>query len=236
MRYLEHRALRSLHGPAANDYDYLGSPAQRASQLARLRLQLQGPSAADRNAIPTFPLPPPGPWPTTCSSACCGRGTTRMSTSTNDDLSSLRRDLARRHHCIGWAALLLFLSLGAVLEFLHGFKVGFYLDPGQRLRRELWTLAHAHGTLLALIQIGFAAGVMQFGSWTAGRLKLVSFFLLDAALLIPLGFFLGGLLRARAIPGWASCLSRSGALLLFVAVALIVISNWHQPDQTEPPP
>ncbi len=155
-----------------------------------------------------------------------------MSTSTNDDLTALCRDLARRHHLIGWSALLLFLSLGAFLEFLHGFKLGFYLDLNQKLRREMWTLAHAHGTLLALIQIGFAAGLMQFGRWTAGRLKLVSFFLLDATLLIPLGFFLGGLAPSEADPWVGILLVPPGALLLFIAVALIIASAWGKPNHS----
>src|SRR5262245_40711472 len=99
-------------------------------------------------------------------------GTIRMSLSTNDGLETLRRRLARRHHLIGWCGLLVFLSLGALLETLHGFKIGFYLDPGHKLRRELWTLAHAHGTLLSLVNIGFAAGLFHFGHWTEPRLKM----------------------------------------------------------------
>ena len=63
-----------------------------------------------------------------------------MSLSTNDPIEVLRRRLARRHYVIGWCGLLVFLSLGALLETLHGFKIGFYLDPGHKLRRELWTL------------------------------------------------------------------------------------------------
>lgn len=149
-------------------------------------------------------------------------------------MSDLRRDVAWRHHLFGWSALLLFLSLGAFLEFLHGFKVGFYLDPEHRLRREMWTLAHAHGTLLALIQVLFAAGLTRLGRWTAGRLKLVSFFLLDAALLIPLGFFLGGLFPSESDPWVGILLVPLGALLLFIAVALIVVSARRKPDRTEP--
>jgi hypothetical protein len=146
----------------------------------------------------------------------------------NDDLKALLRVVARRHHVLGWSVLLLFLSLGAFLELLHGFKMGFYLDPGQRLRRELWTLAHAHGTLLGLTQIGFAAGLSQFGRWTVGRLKLVSFFLLDATLLIPLGFFLGGLFPSESDPWVGILLVPLGALLLFIAVALILVSAWPE--------
>jgi hypothetical protein len=142
----------------------------------------------------------------------------------NDDLTALRRVLARRHHLAGWIGLLVFLGMGAFLEFLHGFKLGFYLDPSNRVRRELWTLAHAHGTVLALIQIAFAAGLMHFGRWTAGPLKLASFFLLDAAWLIPLGFFLGGLLPSEGDPWIGILLVPPGALLLVIAVALIVRS------------
>jgi hypothetical protein len=147
-----------------------------------------------------------------------------MSQSKNDDLNNLCRSVAHRHHLIGWCALLLFLSMGAFLEFLHGYKYSFYLDLNHKLRRELWTLAHAHGTLLALIQIGFAAGLMQFGHWTPRGLKLVSFFLLDATVLIPLGFFLGGLSPSESDPWKGIILVPLGALLLFIAVAMIVVS------------
>src|SRR5438445_7951372 len=123
-----------------------------------------------------------------------------MSLSTNDPVEDLRRRLAWRHHLIGWCGLLIFLSVGGFLETLHGFKIGFYLDPAHKLRRELWTLAHAHGTLLGLINVGFAAGLMHFGRWTAGRLKLASFFLIDALVLIPLGFFLGGMTHTESDP------------------------------------
>ena len=56
-----------------------------------------------------------------------------MSSSTNDGLERLRGRLARRHHLFGWCGLLVFLSLGAALETLHGFKLGFYLDAENKL-------------------------------------------------------------------------------------------------------
>ncbi|MBI2806945.1 MAG: hypothetical protein HYX68_18345 [Planctomycetes bacterium] len=157
-----------------------------------------------------------------------------MSTPTNDPTNPLRGAIARRHHWIGWSALLVFLTLGAVLEILHGFKVGLYLDPDNKLRREMWTLAHAHGTLMALIQIGFASGLSQFGRWSAGRLKLASFFLLDAAFLIPLGFFLGGLFPSGSDPWIGILLVPVGALVLFVAVALVIVSALQQTSDADP--
>ena len=163
------------------------------------------------------------------STSSCGNGPIQMSRSTNDEQESLRRQVACRHHLIGWCGLLLFLSLGAVLETLRGFKIGFYLDLEHKLRRELWILAHAHGTLLSLVQLGFAATVLHFGQWTEPRLKLVSFFLLDALVLMPLGFFLGGMGHSEVDPSLGILLVPLGALLLFLAVALIIHSARYPP-------
>src|SRR2546422_7029253 len=142
----------------------------------------------------------------------------------NDASPEQRQRTARRHHRIGWWALLVFLSLGIFLETLHGFKAGFYLDPANRLRRLLWTLAHAHGTLLAVVHIAFAAGLTQFGAWSERRLKLASFFLLDALLFLPAGFFLGGINPTEVDPAPGVLLVPIGALLLLIAVGLIAWS------------
>src|SRR5687767_5711737 len=110
-----------------------------------------------------------------------------------NDSSELRRRTVRWHLAIGWWGLLVFLGLGIVLETLLGWKFGLYLDTSNRWRRELWRLAHAHGTFLSLVQILFACTLDRFGVWTDRRLKLASFFLLDGLVLLPLGFFLGGI-------------------------------------------
>jgi hypothetical protein len=89
----------------------------------------------------------------------------------------------------------------------------------------MWTLAHAHGTLLGLVQIAFAVCVSRFGRWTPAGLKLASFFLLDAALLLPLGFFLGGLNPNERDPGIGILLVPIGGGLLLTAVALIAWSG-----------
>ena len=74
--------------------------------------------------------------------------------------------LARRHLQIGWWALLVFLSVGLVLEALHGLKVGLYLDVSNETRRLMWRLAHAHGTLLALVNLAFAVSVERLENWS----------------------------------------------------------------------
>jgi hypothetical protein len=114
-----------------------------------------------------------------------------------------------------------FLTLGVVLETMHGLKLGMYLDPPHRMRRLMWTLAHAHGTLLAVIHIGFAAGLTQFGRWGEKPLRLASFLLIDALVLLPLGFFLGGLGHTEVDPAPGVLLVPVGAVFLFGAVAMI---------------
>lgn len=152
-----------------------------------------------------------------------------------NDLAELRRRTAWRHQLVGWWGLLVFLSLGIGLEALHGFKVGTYLDPEYRMRRLMWTLAHAHGTLLSLVQIVFALGVTQFGTWNVGRLRLASFFLIDGWLLLPLGFFLGGVWHNETDPWIGILLVPIGALFLLVAVFLIALSALGL-DRTETSP
>src|SRR5262245_27567965 len=137
---------------------------------------------------------------------------------------ALRRRLARRHHMIGWWGLLLFLTLGIVLETLHGFKVDFYLDPAPRNRRLLWTLAHAHGTLLSLMHVAFAAGLTQLGRWSERPLRLASFLLIDALVLLPAGFFLGGLGHTEVDPAPGILLVPVGAVFLLIGVGIIAWS------------
>ena len=132
--------------------------------------------------------------------------------------------LARRHSIVGWWGLLVFLTLGLTLEALHGYKIGFYLDPANRIRRLMWTLAHAHGTLIAIVHLAFAAGLGQFGQWTVMRLRVASFLLIDALLLLPLGFFLGGIGNNEVDPSPGILLVPMGGFALLGAVALIAWS------------
>ena len=117
---------------------------------------------------------------------------------------------------LGWWLLLFFLSLGVVLEVMHGLKIGWYLS--EETRRMLWTLAHAHGTLLAIVHIVFGTTVATFPQWSTSSRSLASRALLGAAILIPGGFFLGGFFFVGGDPGLGILVLPAGALLLFLAV------------------
>ena len=120
--------------------------------------------------------------------------------------------------------LLVFLTLGFVLEVLHGFKAGFYLDASSESRRLLWTLAHAHGSLLSLVHLAFATYLNTRLDRPWGRLKLASHALIGGGILLPVSFFLSGLFIYDGDPGLFIYLAPFGALLLFVAVFLIAWS------------
>ena len=129
-------------------------------------------------------------------------------------------DYARRHLRFGWWSLLVFLTLGLVLETLHGFKVGFYLDVANSTRRLMWTLAHAHGALLGLVHVVFGLSLRVPGERTPARLALLSRALVGATVLLPGGFFLGGVTFYSGDPGVGVALVPVGAVLLLLAVLL----------------
>jgi len=124
---------------------------------------------------------------------------------------------------IGWIGLLIFLTMGIVLESLHGFKSGYYLDTRNVTRRLMWTLAHSHGTLFSLVNIGFALCVTRIGAPRAGLLRIASFGLTGALALMPLGFFLGGLKLYGGDPGLGILLVPLGAILLLAGVGAVAI-------------
>jgi hypothetical protein len=129
---------------------------------------------------------------------------------------------ADRNLRFGWWSLLVFLSLGGGLEALHGFKAGWYVDVGNDMRRLMFTLAHAHGTALALVNIVSALTARQFRDFDLR--PAVSFSLIWAGILFPVGFFLGGIITYGGDPGLGIWLVPVAAILLFYSVFSIAMS------------
>jgi hypothetical protein len=114
----------------------------------------------------------------------------------------------------GWLLLAVSLPFGVTLEGLHGFKVQAYLASD--MRREMWRLAHAHGTLLGILCLVFTALAERH---VAERIRgSVARQLRWGAVLMPLGFFLGGVLNSEGDPSLGILLVPLGALLLVVAL------------------
>ena len=127
-------------------------------------------------------------------------------------------DYARRHVRFGWWSLLVFATLGLALETLHGFKVRAYLDVSNETRRLMWTLAHAHGTLLSFVHVVFGLTVRSGLGPAERALQAISTSLIAASVLLPGGFFLGGIAFFSGDPGLGVALVPLGAALLLWAV------------------
>ncbi|HKB13639.1 MAG TPA: hypothetical protein VKD69_23390 [Vicinamibacterales bacterium] len=129
-------------------------------------------------------------------------------------------DYSRRHLRFGWWTLLVFATLGLILESLQGFKVAAYLDAANETRRTMWRLAHAHGTLLGVINILFGLTVRSSASPPAATPR-ISTALVAATLLLPSGFFLGGIIFYAGDPGLGVLLVPVGGVLLLLALLSI---------------
>lgn len=156
-------------------------------------------------------------------------------TPTASETSATLRALGRRHSKVGWWSLLVFLTLGLVLESLHGFKVSWYLNVSSETRRLMWTLAHAHGTLFALVNILWSSNVVRLEEREPklARLELTSRLLLAGTGLLPIGFLLGGLFVYGGDPGLGVLLVPIGGICLLTAVALTASEATRRTETTD---
>jgi predicted GNAT family N-acyltransferase len=132
-----------------------------------------------------------------------------------------RDALNRKHLRFGWWSLLVFLSLGLVLEAFHGFKIGYYLDVENEARRLAFRLGHAHGTLLSLVHVAFALTLASRFAPSERSAERASPLLVAATFLLPGGFLLGGFFTRGGDPGVGVFLVPVGALVLFFAVLTV---------------
>ena len=119
---------------------------------------------------------------------------------------------------------------------LHGFKIGWYLDVTFEARRLMWTLAHAHGTLIGLMHLAFASTLHLQPTVGQRSLGLISSSLIAATILLPGGFFLGGIYIYAGDPGMGVFLAPVGGFLLLLAVFLIARNVSGRIADTPPSP
>jgi len=114
----------------------------------------------------------------------------------------------------GWISLAAWIVFGLLIEGLTGFRSPVLLDDSTR--REMFRLAHAHGTLLNLVLIAAAIcaklDLVRLGT-------IASLGLRSAVVLLPAGFLLAGIWHFKDDPGLGIFLVPIGAVLL-LAVAL----------------
>ena len=116
----------------------------------------------------------------------------------------------------GWISLAAWIVFGLLIEGLIGFRSPVLLDDSTR--RDMFRLAHAHGTLLNLVLIAAAIcarlDLIRFGRVTSLGLRV-------AVVLLPGGFLLGGVWHFKDDPGVAILLVPVGAVLLLTTALQI---------------
>ena len=111
--------------------------------------------------------------------------------------------------CQGWTSLAVWIVFGLLIEGLIGFRSPALLDDP--VRREMFRLAHAHGTLLNLVLIT-AAICARLEMIRLGR--ATSVMLGAAVVFLPVGFLLAGIWHFKDDPGPAILMVPIGAVLL----------------------
>ena len=132
------------------------------------------------------------------------------------DRAAADHRLQLRHLRVGCLTLLFFATLGTLLELLHAFKLPWYLGVTSETRRFMWTLAHAHGAGLALVNLALAAIAPLLPRPLP---RSASTALVAGTLLVPGGFLIGGCFVHGGDPGLGAILIPPGALLVLYALA-----------------
>jgi Na+-driven multidrug efflux pump len=112
-----------------------------------------------------------------------------------------------------------FVLLGVVLETFHAFKWTGYLHVEHETRRLMLRLAHAHGTLLSVVQIVFALSARAeprlLGSVRPAAMLLGQW-------MVPLGFLLGAIGARGGDPGPLVALLPAGAIAWLVLYLMLL--------------
>src|SRR5262245_60958490 len=120
----------------------------------------------------------------------------------------------------GWLGLAFWMSFGLLFETLMAFRAPAYLEDGER--RELFRLAHAHGSafgfLLVAASLWVSARGVQLGrlSWQALRAGTV---------LMPFGFLFAGVWHPEGDPGFAIWLVPIGAISLVFGLISLALTR-----------
>lgn len=121
-----------------------------------------------------------------------------------------------------WASVAVWMSFGLLVEGLLGFR-----NPtmfGDETRREMFRLAHAHGTLLSLMLLGVVftinkiENVPNFAVWS----------LRIGTVLMPVGFLLAGIQHFPNEPGLGIWLVPPAALLIIFGAITIAFASFNR--------
>ncbi len=129
----------------------------------------------------------------------------------------------RTQFCFAWICLWIFFGL--LLDSFMGMKQLFYLS--NPIRREMWRLAHTHGTLMTLVFLAY----VHFRGIAKKQHENMMFI---GALLMPVGFFLGGIVTTEIDPFVGVFLVPIGGLLFVLGLLLSLFTTPLTPQPSAP--
>ena len=119
----------------------------------------------------------------------------------------------------GFVGIAVWMTFGLLLEGLIGYKIPAYLQD--ELRRELFRLAHAHGTLLSLLLLVAALAIDRFNITVP---RIAQLLLRVGVVVLPLGFLVAGVWHYESDPGIAIWLVPFAAVLIIFGLVAIALS------------
>jgi hypothetical protein len=122
---------------------------------------------------------------------------------------------AALHLRLSLVGLASFAALGLVLEGIYGLRLADFIDDP--IRREFLRLGHAHGAVLALLNVGLAWAIERRGT-PAPWARAIRVAALVGAVVVAGGFLGGGAWHGPTDPGPMVLLVPAGALLVIGAV------------------
>lgn len=123
--------------------------------------------------------------------------------------------------------VVLFMASGLWLEAMYGLRARGWLDDP--LRREFLRLGHAHGGLLGLVNVALGWALERLDTPPAWAAKIRVAALLGA-LLVGLGFMIGGLTHGPTDPGAAVLAVPAGAMLLLCSLLATALLRANDPS------
>ncbi len=123
----------------------------------------------------------------------------------------------------GWLGLAFWMSFGLLLEGLLGFRAPVYLQDS--VRRELFRLAHTHGTVLSLVLL-LAAFTLR--NMVASSNNFATLALRVGSVLMPFGFLLGGIFHPKDDVGIGIFLAPIGGLMIIFGAINLALSNFKK--------
>ena len=118
-----------------------------------------------------------------------------------------------------FVGIAVWMAFGLLLEGLIGYKTPLYLQD--QVRRELFRLAHAHGTLLSLLLLGVALATDRLNLTLP---KLAQMSIRVGVVILPVGFLAAGVWHYESDPGIAIWVVPIAALLVIFGVIAVTLS------------